>query len=302
MTPEEIHDERNRELHLKVANHEDLSPEDEMFFCGCLPLDKLLHHSFCIDTFFLKFFALNRGKIPPPPEIQTQFNFSDRHFIYYSNLVNEWEALINTTQHLDHLLHVIATETRHELNFIRKEFSSLMSNITTAGYQERKFTILEWSKYKFLKCKEIFILHIKNEFYQLHLNGTKIIFDHFSLAHILTRHFAQGMKPYFSSKSHFTADIPFDQIHLSLEYLFSLIDISGLYVNDSIENINLRYKNIIYKIYINSQAGGPTKFFRLKTFFPLINEKMLLTLKMDYTEEVINSDLSVFIKRRPTLN
>ena len=161
---------------------------------------------------------------------------------------------------------------------------------------QRKFKLLEWSKYRYILIKDIFELSIKSNHYKLYLNNQEIIFDYYSLAHILSRYYGHDMKTYKTDKSHFTKDIHHEEVHLRLEEIFKKIDVSAFYTKSSIQEINIRYNSTLYKIYTDYENRGATKILRLNTFFPIENQKMLKRLNKEYEEKKIDESYSVFVK------
>ena len=144
--------------------------------------------------------------------------------------------------------------------------------------------------------KDIFDLVIKSDEFKLYLNGQEIIFDYYSLTHILTRHYGHIMKSYETDKSHFTKDVLHEEVHSKLEEIFKLIDDSGFYTHDSVQEINIRLNGTLYKIFTDYETKGAKKYLRLNSFFPVDHDKMLDRLKNDFEEKIIAKDLSVFVK------
>ncbi len=290
----ENYDETNRKLHERVRNGETLSKEEAYYFCNCIRFDNLLLHPFCLDEYFTRVF-IGRGQNIPTDLLQL-YPLTEKDHIYYAGLVREWEQTINKTNHSDQLLQIVAAETREELRNLRKKFPIVHRNFTSQNYQQRKFKIIEWSKYRYILIKDIFELSIKSDHYKLYLNGQEIIFNYYSLVHILTRHFGRIMKSYESDKSHFTKDVHHEEIHLDLEKIFKLLDDSNIYKNDSVEEVNIKLNGTLYKIFIDYEQKGSTKFLRLNSFFPIDNKKMIERLRTQFEEKIINDNLSVFVK------
>jgi hypothetical protein len=288
---EEAYEKKNRELHSKIDNGEQLSRDEQAFVCHCLRFDNLLLHPFCLDEYFSRCFIFRTSETPPG-----MYPLKERDHIYYEGLVKEWEKEINKTNHTDQLMQIVATETREELRNLRKRYKIFHRTFSSADYQDRKFKLLEWSKYRYIMIKDVFELSIKSDKYKLFLNGQEIIFDYYSLTHILTRHFGHIMKTYETEKSHFTKDIHHEEVHLRLEEIFKKVDDSNLYKGDSVLEINIRYNGTLYKIFCNYEQNGSTKFLRLNSFFPTENKQMLNRLAKDFTEKKIDNTLSIFVK------
>ncbi len=288
---EEDRNKRIQEIEGKWKNKEELSIDDKIFTCDHLKYEELLLHHFGVDEFFNRtFFGLY-------PEI------NERQQIAYEGLVREWNRDINKTNHSDPILQANAQETREEMRQLFQQYLIANYNYTAQEYLDNKFKLLEWSKYRYLTAKRILEQEIRGTEYKLHLNGKEIIFDQLSIAHIFARHYGQTMKPYISDKSHFSQDFYHEEIHLAIEDVFKRIDHSGFYKNDSIEEVTIRFKKNLYRLYCKSAnksvkgIKGAVEFTRLTTFFPLEDKEMLENLDANFEEKKIDDELSVFVAR-----
>ncbi len=287
----EDYDNKNRELHARIDKGEQLTIDEQAFVCHCLRFDNLLLHSFCLDEFYSRSFIFRNSETPPG-----MYPLKERHHIYYVSLVKEWEKEVFKTNHTNQLIQIAAKETRDELKILRKKYTALHRTFSSAEYQRRKFKLIEWSKYRYIMIKEVFELIIKSDHYKLYLNGQEIIFDYYSLTHILSRHYGHIMKVYETEKSHFTKNIHHEEVHLQLETIFKQIDDSNLYKNNSVEEVNIRFNGTLYKIFSDFETKDSTKVLRLNSFFPTENIQMLDRLKNEFEEKVISNNLSVFVK------
>lgn len=290
LTPEDYNN-KNRVLHSRIDKHEELTRQEQAFVCHCLRFDNLLLHTFCLDEFYSRSFIFRNFETP-----RVMYPLKERDHINYVGLVKEWEKEVFKTNHTDQLMQIATKETRDELKILRKKFTVFHRKFSSAEYQRRKFKLVEWSKYRYILIKKVFELIIKSDHYKLYLNGQEIIFDYYSLTHILTRHYGHIMKLYETDKSHFTKDVHHEEVHSQLEAIFKQIDDSNLYKEDSVEEVNIRFNGTLYKIFSDYETKGSTKFLRLNSFFPIENTKMLDRLKNEFEEKEISNSLSVFIK------
>lgn len=298
ISPEE-YEKKNLEILDKLNSNQKITSEEENFFCSSLRMDLLPQFSFCDDFYFSKIFLCKR------PEFPKEFNpLRSVDIVYYKKAVQDWNGVIEKTNHSDQLLQITAQETRTELKALYKPYS-LIKYLIPQYFKER-FDLLEWSKYRYIMIKNIFTLTIRSDHFKLHLNGKEIIFNYYSLTHILTRHYAQGMKSYDSPKSHFTHTVGHKEIHLFLESIFNLIDNSNLYLTQLIEEINFRYRGILYKVFCaiekTHQKGQIINYYRLNSFFPVDNEHMISRLSSEFNEVKINEELNVFIKKQNNIS
>ncbi len=285
----EDYDEKNRDLHKKIDGKEPLTAEESAFVCQSLSFENLLLYPFCLEEYFTRVFLAKTSE-----DTSDFVGLRVKDHIYYEGILKEWRNLINTIHHDDELLLYSSRETRKELRNLRKGYSMLQPGSSTRDYVQKRRFIFEWSKYRYIMTKNIFKFIIKGQEYKLFLNGQEIIFDTFSLMHIFAGHYAEITKPYATDKSYFTPDFHYEEIHINLEKIFKLIDNSGLYKKASIEEINLRFKGIPYKIYTKLENKGQRKYLRLNTFFPIEDKRMLFRLQNLFDEKSVSDNLSVF--------
>lgn len=282
-------------LDIRYKKGEKLNPEEIDFFCSCQKFEYLTQFPICIDEFFKRAFLMRQPNYPK------ELNFlKPQDNAYYELLVKEWDTLVEQKQHINDLLHIVCKETRQELKQLRKKYDFRNGNNLFRVFLKEKSRIVEWSKYRYIFIKKIFETQICEVEFILKLNGQEIIFDYYSLTHILTRHFAQIIKPYFTDKDHFTENIGHNEIHLKLKWFFDEIEKSGVYLKDSIQEVNVKYKNQLYKIFCRNHikpVKGSPEYLRVDSFFPLTNQTMLGKLNTDFEGVTINEDLTVFVRK-----
>ena len=294
---EEEYNNRNQELHNKVQKGEPLNKGEQFFFCAHLPFKSLLKYSFCEDEFFYQtYFALNGKNIDENFSKHLQYTLSSIEVQAYCKILETWEASIEKTNHSNQLLQIVSKETREELKILKKSNSLSQYGIIDKDYEQRKFKIIEWSKFRYIKVKNFFESTLNAAEFKLFLNGNEIIFNYYSYTHILTRHFGRMMKPYQVEKSHFSQDISVEEIHLQLEDIFKKIDNSNFFIEENIEEINLKLNGNLYKIFNKQTIENGKNILRLSSFFPIDNPLMLERLDNEFTEKKINNNLSIFIK------
>jgi hypothetical protein len=285
----------------KLTQKASLTIEEQYFMCVNLDLKSCFRRPECRDQYFYRVYLLRDENLPT----WGQLSGIDRN--RFRALVRQWEKSILNADNTDPLLHASVIETKIEIRNLKKEHG--LNDLTTASPEIdlKYFELLAWSKFRYILTKKIFDLSIKADYYLLQLNGIAIRFDTKSCAHILTRHFAQGMKQYASDKDHFYDVFGHTDLHLQIEKLFVAIDASGLYVNDVVEDISFRYGQIIYKIYVRPGTEfkkgikGPQHFMRLSTFFPVSDKDMLQDLHDNYEEKKINDQTTIFTRKAPII-
>lgn len=263
-----------------------LTDDEQYFLCNGIVWDLRSALPECSDVFYYEAFMFrNDPGFRPPGTIYTEEN--ERRF---QQLVDDWNNRMNTSGLTDLLMRAEQKEVRLAIKSMKREY-----NQEDAGYDDQYFITIAGSKFRYLLAKRIFQLSIKSDQYTLWLNGQEILFDYESCIHILARHFGHGMKAFTSEKDHFYGVFRHSHLHLDFEQIFQAIDKSGLYVNDSIQDINFRYKGKLYKIFVVAQKGISNPKKRISTFFPVSDTSILNKLSLNYTEKEVDGNLSIFI-------
>lgn len=281
---------RRQAIDEKLAAGVLLDTEDIWFMGEHMTLDELTNHPAAYDPYFRRLYIhYHNGPQPISGDL------SELHLNNLKVMVHEW---LDQQQHGDFLEGSLEwasqKETNQELVALWKKWHQAPET-SEAEKDEDLFMLISWSKFRFVLARRIFELDIKADHYSLHLNGIELRFDFETALHILSRHFAHGMKPYESIKDHFYGVFAHDQLHLDFQRIFSVIDESGLFAGQDARNINFRYKGVIYKIW-SHRIGETGTRFRISTFFPVSSPKRLAELVENYDETPVNEELTVFIK------
>jgi hypothetical protein len=271
----------------KIDRGEALTVEEQYFLCNGIVWGLRSTLPECSDVFYYEAFMVrNDPRFRPPGLTYTEEN--ERKFL---QLVDDWDRRINSPRLTDPLMLAEQKEVRLAIKSVNREYGKQKH-----VYSDQYFITIAGSKFRYLLAQRIFQLDIKSDQYLLSLNGQVVLFDYESCIHILARHFGHGMKAFTSEKDHFYGVFRHSHLHLDFEEIFKAVDESGLYVNDSIQDINFRYKGEIYKVFTADQKGSSNPQKRIATFFPVSDSKILSALESSYTEKGINKDLSIFVK------
>lgn len=275
----------------KLATGEPLAPDDVWFMGDHMLLDELTNYPACFDPYFRRLYLHYRSRPAPLWE-----ELSVEHLHNLKFLVHEW---LDQQQHAQYpdgsLAWVSQKETNKELVALRRKWHE-SPEIGEAEKDEDLFQLIAWSKFRFVLVRRIFEQDIKSDHYVLKLDGKEILFDYESALHVLSRHFAHGMKPYESLKDHFYGVFAHDKLHLEFENILNAIDQSGYYRGQDTKNINFRYNGEIYKIW-GQQIDQTGSRFRISTFFPVSSPRRLDELNEHYDENPINDKLSIFVRK-----
>lgn len=294
------------EIQNKVNVGDKLTYQEIGFFCNALTFPSLRNHKFCDDEFFSR----SHLEINIPDDIKDDPSYAEllerygREVAplteddkqYYQSLIDQWEDIIKKENHKDQLLLNYCIETRKEIKNLKREYKINEKLQDSTDFLNRKKKILEFSKYRYIITRGVFEIIIKNNNYRLRLNGVPIFYNYHSLSHILTWHYGLPMKKYITDKSHF-ALIFYENIHIELEKIFKKIDKSGFYSNDSIFLINFKINDILYRVCCKEVEERGKKIFRIETFFPIENIGEIQNLNVDYYENIVDREFSIYTRR-----
>jgi len=222
---------------------------------------------------------------------------------YLELFANEWEKVLSRNNYSEELLNYVVKETNWEIKGLKNlpEVKNKVWNYNL--YKAKLKAIILHSKYIYITAKEIFE-SLDNDTFFISLNNHEIEFNTYSLIHIFSRHLARGVKQYDLNKSYLTSNFNHRYLPTQLKYILELIDESGVYVNQSINFIPIRYKGIIYSIWTQEvqksiKGKGNIKYIRMETLYPTEVSRELQKLASDYKEVKINNNVGVFIKTSP---
>lgn len=299
----------------KCRNGKALTEHEKNFFCNCLKLSKLgdgkCEDYSCCDNFIFKetyltyFHDLTGGsefhKIQgrkvykvDPSEAQT-----DLKYLY--QISDEWELIIQKTNHSNQLLQQISTETRNELKIL-SQLPEVTNGFWRKGsnlYIFKERAILLNSKYIYCKALEIFEI-LKPADLILEINETQIEFNDYSLIHILNRHYSEIIKQYNTRKSFHNEDILPEILSTQLKDILKRIDNTKLLQGRPIDFICFQFKTIDYVIWTSvrtkSTKGKNIDYRRLDTFYP-INDTEKNKLNSNFNLTKIDETLSVYVPK-----
>ena len=292
LTPEKLSQINTirRNIDRKIAEGIPLTEEEKDVHCEQRTWSIKSQLSECEDEFFREFMLKNDPNFPLYHEIT-----ADNHIRFGAILV-KWDRLMTLGNLADLIIKAERKEFRYELWQLKREVPN-----KAPEFSSRYLRLLEWSKFRSIAVRRIFKKNIKLSEIEFTLNKETIIFNYESLTHIIARHFAHGVKPYFTNRDHFYGIFAPDELHKSIGQFLESIDKSNLYLADSIQEINFRYQRDIYRIntkveiYFEQGKTGAQKRNRLTTFFRLSEMPELEKLKDHFIEKRIDKHLSVFV-------
>lgn len=280
---------KRAEITRKLETGESLDIEEVWMLGEQLELDDVSKYAGCADMYYRRLYT-------PWMEGMDLFGkpLTKVHELNFELLVRSWSMHLDAGYPAGSLGAASQKEMKKELKKMEGEWTR-DPGVTPEQKDEKCFLLLAWSKLRYVLTRRIFDLDIKGEYYAMNLNGKEFRFDYESALHILTRHYAHGMKPHHSEKDHFYGVFAYNELHLEFEKIFTAIDKSGYYVNENLEEITFRFKGVIYRMYAHPVNYEET-VFRISTFFPVSNAGILDKLQKEFHEEVLNDELAIFIR------
>ena len=270
ITQEMIEDNeaKRQEIDRKIEEGEPLGTEEVWMLGDQRQLDDLPNFPECWDMYYRRLYLQFFGE-PVPGMVP----LSQTHLANLSSFIHGWLHHLDATYAPNSLGAASQKETKIQMSDLEKKWANNLS-IGNDEKDEDLTDLIAWSKFRYVLVRKIFELDIKAEKFILVINGKELSFDYETAMHILTRHFAHGMKPYPSVKDHFYGVFQHDRLHKDFEKIFGVIDNSGVYQNDDVTNINFKFKGIVYKIWSVPVPNSPGNF-RISTFFPVSSYKIL---------------------------
>lgn len=282
-------------LNKKAHQKQELTSDEQDFFCRCASYDYQKAFPFCNDVRFKRLF-LKRFDSQQNGYRLKAFEEQDLNVF-----LDEWETLMKKENNKERLMNVLSVETRKELKKILPNFSLFDKVFRRKEYRRRQHEIIGYAKFAYIKIKSIFEKIGSNKL-DTRLNGTDIEIDEQTLAHVYMRHYGQLVRPYDTSdKSYFTPEVKIEKVPSVIKEIIDLIEARGIYANDDLRNINVNYKNRDYKIYSKDATKqvkgiGNVVVTRVSTFYPIELQQEVDNLG-DYNLIKINNYLSVYIKK-----
>lgn len=304
-------------LKKKANNNEFLTEHEKEFFCQGVKLSHLddgnVEDYSCCDNYrfkelYLVYFQSLVGGIPFYKvqgtniyQVSIEDVRNDLQYLYSKS--DEWELVIQKTNHTDQLLQQVSKEAREDLrNLINHpDFAYDPFSIGSFRFRYKKKGILLQSKYVYYMSIEFFE-RTKPEDLIIEINSLTIEFNEYSIIHIINRHFAETTKPYNPKKSFHTEDFMPSILSSQLRDIINIIDSTKLLSGKSIDKIGFQQTGIDYIVWtsekIKSIKGkGNVNYRRLDTFYPVTDTSELDNLRSACDLHKIKDDLSVYVPK-----
>ena len=218
-------------------------------------------------------------------------------------LADKWQPVVEITNHKYSVLNDISKETRKELKSLKKDkkFHENGILIESNKFVQSKRIVLLRSKYIYNFVNQFFD-YGKIEFLPLQLCGRVVEFTPNSMIHILNRHFPISVKQTDKQKSLFREKVEPRKVHEILKTVFKAIDNIGCTKIDN-SKIYFKYKELICTLWVESKVKqvvglGNVPYERIATLYPTEKQMELDDIHKKYSKNIINNDLSIYIKKR----
>lgn len=243
------------------------------------------------------FYKLRKGLIIEKVGCQ-EFNKDMKKIIKFSN---EWLRIIQVSNHTDQVLKEVATETRANLKELDKEYPSLkrIFSKNIKAYKLKKDKIILQSKYIYMAVKRIMEDNLAEDF-QIEFLGEKLEFTAYTFVHILSRHYAEGVKQMKDKTYHYQFFLP-EELHIDLKNILQQIDRVGCIEQLDTKNIVFEYKGIVYSLWIEEKTKqvktiGNVKFNRIQTFYPIYDGEEKNKIEREFTKIKIDDFIYLYKK------
>ncbi len=301
------------DLRDRALKNETLLEREKDFLCTCLKLSDLddgnpANFKACDDftfkelylTYFYNnlsgpFYKTQKGKFREVTEQEKIRDF--RNLMVISD---QWHKQIEIENHQDQILQELSIETRRDLKKLDSKYSRLnrIFKKQKNDYRLKKDKIILQSKFIYLLVKSIIENNDSKDF-EIPFSNEIIEFNIYSLVHIVSRHYAEPIKDNSEKTYHYDHFYP-TELHIDLKNILIKIDSLNLIDINKTESINFRFKNVVYKLWIQKRfkqvkGKGNVQIYRVQTFYPVYLEEEINNLKDNYNEISIDDELTVFI-------
>lgn len=305
------------ELKERVKNGQQLSEHEKDFFCMGVRLSLLndgqIEDYTCCGNYEFKFLYLiyfhdlKGGSAFYKPQgtslTRVEPREEQKDLAYLYNEAEEWEKLIQKTNHSEQLLQQLSAETRNELKNLDKqpEFSNNQFARGSFRYDYKKQAILLHSKYIYCMALEIFETYNQEDLI-LNINGQTIEFNEYSLVHILNRHYSELTKQYSTGKTFHNEDFMPRILSIQLKEILKIIDASKILNGKPIDKIGFQMKGIDYLLWSSEETKslkgqGNIKYRRLNTFYPVTDDVEIEKIKTENVLKKISDEISVYVPK-----
>jgi len=214
---------------------------------------------------------------------------------YLADEAVQWQAKLYDKSDKDALITAARHEYEFELKHVQKNSAEYKSKFQFGGTHIYKYAVMSTllhNKFIYLTAKTVFE-NFDDQDLTLILNGKNIIISESSLIHIVSRHYAEGVKKYRSKKSFHTGDFYPKIINKKLKEIFQMIEQAGGLKADTVTELNFQYKGSIYRVYTSDRPDTTGDIF-LSTFFIVEDPNILQRLANEYDLIQIDNDLAVY--------
>lgn len=300
----------------KAINKKTLTEQEKEFFCLRVKISNFNDGTWedypCCDNYkfkklYLTYYRDLTGgsmfyKVKGMNVYKIESNEAQQDLLYLYEKSDEWELIVQKTNHKEKLLQQISAETRNELKKLNKliEFTNSPFIKGTFRYIFKRRAILLQAKYIYCIALEIFETLNPSDLL-LEINFVQIEFNEYSLVHILNRHFSEITKQYNTKKTFHNEDFKPRILSVQLKEILLDIDDSKLLSGKSIEKIGFQKNGIDYIICTSERKKsvkgkkGNIIYRRLDTFFPVSDttekNKLISTCEL----KAINKTLLIYV-------
>lgn len=299
----------------KAIKQEELTEEEKDFFCLGVKISNCNDGGWedyaCCDNYkfkslYLTYFRDLTGgspftKVNGMTIYKIEPNEAQQDLQYLYDKSDEWDLIVQKTNHNRQLLHQISVETRNDLKNLANlpEFTNDPFIKGSFKYIFKRRAILLQSKFIYCIALEIFE-KLKPADLLLEINSTQIEFNEFSLIHILNRHFAEIAKQFTTNKSFHNEDFKPRILSVQIKDILRDIDVSKSLSGSCIDKIGFQQNGIDYLIWTSERqksvkGKGNIIYRRLETFYPVTDATEKNKLIINCNLKPITEVLSVYV-------
>jgi hypothetical protein len=285
------------QLQAKYDSGEKLTDIEIEFFCSAKRMTERVAFPFCHEYIFRDHYFRTLTYRPLPPG----FELTPQQKNELDEMAQDWYTnVVLVPNHSNQTLLYVAKETRDEIKVMSRNFATKGVVAQDSVYQASLQKLLWMSRFIHFKVVYDFFLGYNPKEILIPSLFGDVLFNDYSLCHILFRHYAAGEKQYPPQQSFFTLDIQISSLHRIAALVLSWIRKANIVIAQPANRaISFKYKAEYYQLYLAHaviQRKGHKEnipVLRVESLFP-VNDADILQRISQLVPHTVSKDLTIF--------
>lgn len=280
-------------LHAKYNAGKKLNLAEIDFLCNALVPEERKTCSLCDEHRFrmLYFRSLQFVNDPKYPKLEVDEIEELKRFGY------EWdEKVIQVENHSSKTKLFLRKEALKEISQMSLEFRDSGYLVKNNRYDAKLLHILYMSRFIHFKVEYEFFLGNENREILIPSSFGVVTFNEYSFIHILSRHYAAGVKQYPPNQGFFSNDVRISSVHRLIFLVLGWIQRMGIVIAEYLKRpISFKFKGMYYQLYLDhaykQEKGhkGNIQILRVNTLFPVNQSSIIAEINTKEAHSVSKS-------------